>query len=72
MNKQLAADDTLRELWAIKDETAARFKTVAQYFEYLTQSSRSPQPRSPATSPVQKRPRAAPRTTVADKRKLLA
>lgn len=40
------ADDTLRELWAIKDGTAARFKTVAQYFAYLGL------PQSPAQKPV--------------------
>lgn len=33
--KYQPADETLRELSAIKDETAARYKTVAQYFAHL-------------------------------------
>lgn len=35
MNKYPSADDTLLELWAIKDETAARYKTVAEYFAHI-------------------------------------
>ncbi len=35
MNKYQATDDTQRELWAIKTETAARYKTVVQYFAHL-------------------------------------
>ncbi len=35
MNNYPSADDTLRELWAIKDETAARYKTVAEYLVHL-------------------------------------
>ncbi len=44
MNNYPSADDTLRELWAIKDETAARYKTVAEYFVHLglTQAPKRP------------------------------
>ena len=35
MNKQPSAKATLQELWTIKDETAARFKSAADYFAYL-------------------------------------
>jgi hypothetical protein len=35
MTKQAAPTDTMQELWLIKDETAARFQTVAAYFEHL-------------------------------------
>jgi FAD/FMN-containing dehydrogenase len=35
MNKPNPSNATLQELWTIKDETAARFKSTADYFEYL-------------------------------------
>lgn len=35
MNKIETNDDTLRELWAIKDATAKRFRTVEAYFLHL-------------------------------------
>lgn len=35
MTKTLSKDDTLQELWAVKDETFARFGSAAKYFEYL-------------------------------------
>lgn len=37
MTKQINADDTLKQLWTIKDQTAKRFGTAAAYFEYLKQ-----------------------------------
>ncbi len=35
MTKRQTTDDTLVELWKIKDETAQRFQTAAEYFQYL-------------------------------------
>ena len=35
MTKATVADTTLSELWAIKDETATRFKSVSEYFAHL-------------------------------------
>lgn len=35
MNKVETNDDTLRELWTIKDATAKRFRTVEAYFLHL-------------------------------------
>lgn len=35
MNKRNTSDETLRELWAIKDETAARFRTAGEYLRHL-------------------------------------
>lgn len=35
MNKHLTADNTLIELWAVKDETAARFRSAADYLAHL-------------------------------------
>lgn len=35
MNKKITANATLQELWTIKDQTAARFKSAADYFAYL-------------------------------------
>lgn len=35
MNKSRTADNTLTELWAVKDETAARFKSAADYLAHL-------------------------------------
>ena len=29
------ADNTLAELWAVKDETAARFRSAAEYLAHL-------------------------------------
>jgi hypothetical protein len=29
------ADDTLSELWQIKDETARRYRTASEYFHHL-------------------------------------
>ena len=59
MNKYQPADDTLRELWAIKDETATRYKTVAQYFAHLGLTQALPKkPASVATRPAKKVERA--------------
>jgi hypothetical protein len=33
--RTLATDDTLQQLWAVKDDTARRFRTVAAYFAHL-------------------------------------
>ncbi len=41
MNKRLTADDTLLELWAIKDETAARFGSAADYLTHLGLNSKA-------------------------------
>jgi hypothetical protein len=35
MTKFLPTDETLKALWTVKDETAARFKSVGEYFAYL-------------------------------------
>jgi hypothetical protein len=35
MNKAAGHDETLQELWAIKDETATRFRTAQDYFAHL-------------------------------------
>lgn len=35
MNKRNTSDKTLRELWAIKDETAARFRNADEYLRHL-------------------------------------
>ena len=35
MTKHQTADNVLLELWAIKEDTVARHKTVAQYFAHL-------------------------------------
>ena len=35
MTKHQTADDVLLELWAIKEDTVARHKTVAQYCAHL-------------------------------------
>ena len=35
MTKHPTADNVLLELWAIKEDTVARHKTVAQYFAHL-------------------------------------
>ena len=35
MSKHFAADKTLTELWAVKDETAARFRSAAGYLAHL-------------------------------------
>ena len=49
MTKHQTADNVLLELWAIKEDTVARHKTVAQYFAHLglTQSARGAQSVSP-------------------------
>jgi hypothetical protein len=36
------ANDPLRELWAVKDETSARFHSAAAYFEHLAQLQGQP------------------------------
>ncbi len=38
MTSSLPADAVLKELWAVKDETAKRFGTLQAYFDYLRQS----------------------------------
>ena len=50
MTKHQTADNVLLELWAIKEDTVARHKTVAQYFAHLglAQSARGAQSVSPA------------------------
>jgi hypothetical protein len=35
MNKLQKSDDVMRELWAVKDETAVKFGTVDAYFSHL-------------------------------------
>lgn len=35
MTKSPIEDDTLRELWAVKDATARRFKSPLEYLAYL-------------------------------------
>jgi hypothetical protein len=35
MTKLTSASATLEELWTIKDQTAERFKSAADYFAYL-------------------------------------
>ena len=55
MSKYQPADDTLRELWAIKDETAARYKTVAQYFVHLGLPQAPAQKLASVTSKLPKR-----------------
>ena len=37
-------DETLRELWAIKDETAARFRTADEYLRHLGLTQLKPKP----------------------------
>ena len=46
MTKHQTADNVLLELWAIKEDTVARHKTVAQYFAHLglAQSAQSVSP----------------------------
>ena len=54
MTKHQTADNVLLELWAIKADTVARHKTVAQYFAHLglVPSARGAKSVSPkATSP---------------------
>ena len=41
MNKRLTADDTLLELWAVKDETAAKFGGAAEYLAHLGLSNKT-------------------------------
>ena len=41
MNKHLTTDDILLELWAIKDETAARFGSYAEYLAHLRLSNKT-------------------------------
>ena len=45
MTKHQTADNVLLELWAIKEDTVTRHKTVAQYFAHLglVQSARGAQ-----------------------------
>lgn len=38
MNKPIPQNTALQELWAVKDATAKRFKSAAEYFEYLQSS----------------------------------
>ena len=59
--KYQPADDTLLELWAIKDETAARYKTVAQYFAHLgLPQAPAHKPPSIASKPPKRAKRAVP------------
>ena len=41
MSKHFAADKTLTELWAVKDETAARFRSAAEYLAHLGLSTQT-------------------------------
>jgi hypothetical protein len=52
------ADDTLSELWQIKDETATRYRTATAYFSYLGLVRTSP-PLSTKRTPRSKSARAA-------------
>ena len=58
MTKATVADTTLTELWAVKDETAARFKSVGEYLAHVkaeaTPSSRSVRARQTARTPNRK------------------
>ena len=49
MTKHQTADKVLLELWAIKEDTVVRHKTVAQYFAHLgfVQSARGARSVSP-------------------------
>jgi hypothetical protein len=58
MNKYPSTDDTLRELWAIKDETAARYKTVAEYFAHLGLTQAPKRPSRVASRRVPVKPKA--------------
>ena len=51
MTKHQTADNVLLELWAIKADTVARHKTVAQYFTHLglVPSARGAQSVTPTT-----------------------
>lgn len=57
MNKHRISDDTLRELWMIKDETAQRFRTVAEYFQYLGLAASSSKVATRAVPNKRSRPR---------------
>jgi hypothetical protein len=50
MAKQTVPTDTMQELWLIKDETAARFHTVAAYFEHLGMSTQRQPSKAKAAS----------------------
>jgi hypothetical protein len=58
MNKQLSANATLNELWAVKDQTAARFKSAADYFAHLqshtSKSSTNAKPERKKAAPVRR------------------
>ncbi len=41
MNKHVTTDNTLTELWAIKDETAVRFRSAADYLAHLGLSTQT-------------------------------
>jgi hypothetical protein len=58
MNKSIAKDETLKELWAVKDETFARFGSATEYFEHL---GMKPKREAPALKPSTQRPLAGPR-----------
>jgi hypothetical protein len=50
MTKQPASTDTMQELRLIKDQTAARFQTVAAYFEHLGMSTQRQPSKAKAVS----------------------
>ncbi len=50
MTKRRTTEDTLLELWTIKDETARRFRTAAKYFQHLGLKEVSVKP-SPSAQP---------------------
>lgn len=42
-------DEVLREVWHIKDETAKRFRSVAEYVKSLRSGQMTPNPAAPRT-----------------------
>jgi hypothetical protein len=47
--RTLATDDTLQQLWAVKDDTARQFRTVAAYFAHLNAQPKT-QPKTQTSS----------------------
>ena len=56
MNKHVTADNTLTELWAVKDETAARFRSAAEYLAHLGLSTQTRAKRPVLHVPCARRP----------------
>jgi hypothetical protein len=56
MNNLIKTDDVMQELWAIKEQTAKTFQTVAAYCEHLrTTAAVTPVSQLPAKAPARKR-----------------